>query len=123
MAVFPSLTPNARSLGLGNYPQLEYTGTSGASVRFLQNTKRVNQTLTLTFNSITETQINLIYAHYEEQQSTLIPFTLPSTVWAGYDAVPIAAVDYEWRYARSFSVSPSTPGHFNVTIELESVII
>ena len=122
MATFPALTPNARSLSLGNYPQLEYTGTSGVSVRFLQNTKRVGQRLSLTYQAITEASLQLIYDHYETQQGTLIDFDLPPEVWAGYSSVPISAVDYSWRYAGSFSVEPNTPGRFNVSIELESVL-
>jgi len=123
MATFPALTPNTRSLGLGNYPQVEYVGTSGASVRFLQGLKRINQTLELTFNSITESQLYEIFDHYELQQGTIISFELPSTIWAGYDAVPVPVVDYEWRYAKTFSITPSAVNRFNVTIELVSAII
>jgi hypothetical protein len=122
MATFPALTPNARSLSLGDYPQAAYTGPSGASVRFLQNTKRIKQTLVLTYKSLTETQINLLFSHYETQNGSLVPFDLPSEVWAGYDSTPISSVDYEWRYAASFSVEPSTFNRFDVTINLESVI-
>lgn len=120
MATFPALTPNARTLSLGNYPQLEYTGSSGASVRFLQNTLRVAQTLTLSYVAITETDLDLILDHFETQQGTLLAFDLPSAVWAGYSSVPISAVDYEWRYAGAFSVEPNTPGRFNVEVQLES---
>lgn len=122
MATFPALTPNARSLTLGNTPQLEYTGTSGVSVRFLQNTKRVVQKLTLTYESITEANLQLIYAHYETQQGSLLPFDLPAVVWSGYTVVPVPAVDYDWRYASSPQVSPTVPGRFSLTIELQSVI-
>ena len=123
MATFPALTPNARSLSLGNYPQLEYTGVSGGSIRFLQNTLRVAQTLTLTYNAITEADLYLIRDHFETQQGTLIPFDLPAAVWAGYSTVPISQVDYEWRYAGTFSVEPNTPGRFNVEVQLESSLV
>ena len=122
MATFPALTPNTRSLGLGNYPQESYIGPSGASVRFLQNTKRVKQMLALTYKSLTEAQLVLLLDHYETQNGSLVPFDLPSEVWAGYGSVPISSVDYEWRYAESLSVDPSAINRFDVTINLEIVI-
>lgn len=122
MATFPTLTPNARSLTLGNTPQLEYTGASGGSVRFLNNTKRTAQKLTLTYESITEASLQLIFAHYEAQQGSLLPFDLPAAIWSGYTVVPVPAVDYDWRYASSPQVSPTVPGRFSLTIELQSVI-
>ena len=120
MATFPALTPNARTLSLGNYPQLEYTGVSGKTISFLQNTLRVGQKLTLSYVAITEADLRLILDHFNGQQGTLIAFDLPSEVWSGYSTVPISASDYEWRYASAFSVEPNTPGRFNVEVELES---
>lgn len=124
MADFPSLTPNARSLSLGNYPQNEYVGPSGVALRFLYSeTKRVGQTLTLTFNALTETEANSITDHYTTQQGTLIPFDLPSTVWSGYSSVPISAVDYQWRYAGTFQVDRAPMvGRFKIEVTLESVV-
>jgi hypothetical protein len=123
MATFPAIKPNGRSLNLGDYPQLEYVGTSGVSTRFLQNTKRVRQTLTLTYNSLTETNINAIYNHFDGQQGSLIPFTLPSEIWAGYSSIPISTLDYEWRYSGPLSITPTAPGRFNVVVELESDLL
>ena len=120
MATFPSLTPNGRTLGLGDYPQVSHTSSSGVSVRFLQGVKRVQQTLSLQYRALTETNVNLIYDHYTAQEGTLIPFALPSEVWAGYSSVPVSAVDYQWRYADAFSVEPIGQNRFNVTIELVS---
>jgi len=123
MATFPAITPNGRSLALGDYPQLEYVGTSGVPVRFLQNTKRVQQRLSLVYNSLTETNVNAIYNHFDGQQGSLIPFPLPAAIWAGYSSVPISVLDYQWRYANTLSITPTAPGRFNVTVELESDII
>jgi len=122
MATFPAITPNARTLTFGDYPQLEYSGPSGASVRFLQNTTRVRQRLILVFNSLTESQITSILDHYNGQEGSLIPFDLPAETWAGYATVPVSTVDYNWRYASAFSIEPSAVRRFSVSIELESVI-
>lgn len=123
MATFPALTPNTRSVTFGDYPQLIHVGSSGASVRFLQGTKRVNQKLTLGYNSILESELQLIYDHYGTQEGSLVAFDLPSVIWAGYSAVPISAADYEWRYEGTFQVSPSVPGRFNLTVTLVSSLV
>ena len=123
MAVFPSIKPNTRSLGLGNTPQLVYAGTSQATIRFLKNTKRVGQTLELSFSNITESQMNAIFDHFNGQEGTLIPFTLPSEIWTGYNSVPISAVDYEWRYAESLSIEKTSPDRYSLIVSLVSSII
>jgi len=121
MATFPALKPNSRSLSLGDYPQQEYVGTNGVSLRFLYNsTQRVKQILTLEYRSLPESDISDIYTHYETQQGSLIPFALPAAVWAGYSSVPISVLDYEWRYAGPLSINPVALGRFSVTVELES---
>lgn len=125
MADFPSITPNARSLSLGNFSQGEYVGPSGVEFRVLyNNTKRVQQILTLTFNAITETQASSITDHYSGQQGSLISFALPSVIWSGYSSVPISASDYQWRYSGGFSVErAAVTGRFNIQVTLESSIV
>jgi|TARA_Y100000033_G_scaffold27152_1_gene25796 hypothetical protein len=123
MADFPAIVPNARSFGLGNSPQGQYESPDGVGVRFVFNeTKRVGQTLTLDFRSLTETQINSITNHFAGQEGSLIPFDLPSETWSGYSTVPVDSSDYQWRYASTFNVeSGGTIGRFNVRIELIAV--
>ena len=123
MATFPALKPNSRALSLGNTPQLEYTAVSGVNVRFLQGIKRVDQLLTLTYNSISEPDVYLIYDHYDVQQGSLLSFPLPAIIWFGYTTVPISSVDYEWRYAGTFSVTPTVPGRFSLEVTLQSAIV
>jgi len=123
MATFPSLTPNSRSLDLGNYPQTVHVAVSGINLRFLQGSKRINQILTLGYFQITETDLQLIYTHYETQEGTLVAFDLPAAVWEGYASVPISAVDYNWRYAGTISVDTGSPLRYNVTVQLVSVVL
>jgi hypothetical protein len=122
MTTFPLSTPNGRTLTLGDKPQLTYAGVSGATVKFLQGVNFVQQTLELVYNSLSESEIQSLYTHYNDQQSNLLPFDLPLGVWSGYSSVPVSAVDYKWRYAAPFQVSPSSVNRFSVTVELESVI-
>ena len=123
MATFPSLTPNLRSLNLGNYPQVVHVAVSGINLRFLQGSKRINQILTLGYSNITETDLQLIYTHYETQEGTLVPFDLPAAVWEGYASVPISAVDYNWRYAGTIAVDTGSPLRYNVNVQLASVVL
>lgn len=123
MAIFPALKPNSRALSLGNTPQLEYSAISGANVRFLQGVKRVSQALTLAYNSISESELYLIYDHYEEQQGSLLAFDLPAVIWSGYTTIPVSSIDYQFRYAGAFSVTPTAPGRFSVEIVLITVIV
>jgi hypothetical protein len=123
MTDFPSIKPNSRSISLGNTPQLEYSASSGANVRFLQGTKRVQQKLSMSFNAITESELYSIYDHYDGQQGSIIPFTLPAIIWSGYTTQPISSVDYQWRYAGSFTVAPVGINRFSIQINLESAIV
>lgn len=123
MATFPALTPNLRALDLGNYPQVVHVAASGINLRFLQGSKRINQILTLGYSNITETDLQLIYTHFETQEGTLIPFDLPAAVWSGYASVPISAVDYNWRYAGTISVDTGSPLRYNVSVQLLSVVL
>lgn len=123
MAEFPSLKPNSRSISLGNTPQQEYAAASGANVRFLYGTQRVQQKLSMSFNAITESELYSIYDHYDGQQGSIIPFTLPAVIWSGYTTEPIDSNEYEWRYAGSFTVTPIGVNRFSLQINLESVLI
>tara|TARA_R100000406_G_scaffold37168_1_gene24619 strand:- start:353 stop:730 length:378 start_codon:yes stop_codon:yes gene_type:complete len=123
MADFPSIVPNQRTFGLGNNPQGQYESPDGVGVRFLYSeTKRLEQTLSLEFVALTETQINSITNHFAGQEGSLIPFDLPSEVWSGYSTVPVSSSDYQWRYASTFNVeSGGVTGRFNVKIDLVTV--
>jgi len=123
MTTFPSIAPNSRQLSLGNTPQQEYVGPSGVGARFQFGQKRVAHSLSLSYVSLTEAQISLLYAHYETQQGTLLDFDLPAVVWKGYTVVPVDPLEYNWRYADAFQVEATGVNRFNVSIELESVII
>lgn len=121
MATFPSLEPASRQISFGDYPQLVYAGTSGATIRFLQGTDRVNQLLKLGFTYLSETQMYLILDHYNGQEGTLLPFDLPAEIWAGLTTAPIG-VEYEWRYASEISIDQAAPLTYNVQVELVSEI-
>lgn len=123
MATFPALKPSTRSLSYGDYSQGTYEAVSGVNVRFKYGNDRILQRLSLGYQYLTETEMQQLLDHYEGQQSTLIPFALSAEVWAGYTTPPVAAVDYDWRYAKPIEVEIASPLRYNTTIELESVPI
>ena len=125
MATFPSVTPNQRSLTLGDFPGARHEGTSGVGASFLFSTAdRVNQLLSLQFRAITEEQKNLIADHFVGQEGGLLPFDLPSEIWSGYSTVPVSSSDYQWRYNASLEVEPGgIAGRFNVGVKLVAVPI
>lgn len=123
MATFPALEPATRAFTLGDYPQLRHVGVSGDEVRFKTGSDRISQRLTLGYQYLVESQAQLLIDHYRGQQGSLISFDLPSIVWAGFASAPISAIDYEWHYLRVFSVEVASPRRYNITIDLESVVI
>lgn len=125
MATFPALTPNSRSLTLGDFPGARHEGVSGVGVSFLfSSTDLIDQTLSLTFLSVTETQQTSITNHFVGQEGGLIPFDLPSSIWSGYSTVPVSSSDYRWRYAEALQIEPGgITGRFNVNVELVAVPI
>lgn len=123
MATFPALNPNSRSLILGNFPQIDYVGTSGVSTRFLYNANFGNAyKLKLSYVSLSETDAMQLYNHYDGQQGSLISFQLPSIIWSGYTTIPVSAINYEWRYASPLTIDPSGVNRFSTTVDLESVL-
>lgn len=125
MATFPSLTPNSRSLTLGDFPGARHEGVSGVGVSFLfSSTDLVEQLLSLQYLALTEDQHMQIANHFVGQEGGLIPFDLPTEVWSGYSTVPVSSSDYQWRYADSLQIEPGAiTGRFNVTVELVAVPI
>ena len=123
MATFPAITPNARSLTLGDFPGTRHEGVSGVGVSFLfSSTNRVGQQLRLEYFSISETQQTQLTNHFVGQEGGLLPFDLPNAIWSGYSTVPVSSSEYQWRYAAALSIEPGgTTGRFNVSVELVSV--
>tara|TARA_A100001201_G_scaffold31041_1_gene33572 strand:+ start:5090 stop:5590 length:501 start_codon:yes stop_codon:yes gene_type:complete len=118
---FPALTPSARTFTAGNYPQTTQTALSGVTSGFRRGNRRINQTVSLSFIDLTETQLNLIKNHYIDRQGTFDYFFLSGEVWSGYGTPPIALLDaYAWRYASAPTISDGIIGRWSVDVELVS---
>ena len=102
---FPSLVPSVRTFTPGNIPQNNQASLTGVVTGFRRGNRRTNQTLSLSFTNLSETQLNLIKSHYIDRQGTFDIFFLSSEVWSGYTTPPIPLLsDYAWRYNADQSI-------------------
>ena len=124
MATFPSIIPTTRLYTQGDFPSAIQSSSSGATTGFRRGNRRINQTLQLTFDNLTETQVNLIRTHYDGQNGSFEIFYLSSSTWNGYTTPPVALVsDFAWLYATPPTISDGITSKWNVEIELVSVPI
>ena len=125
MATFPSLIPSSRLYIQGNFPSAIQTSSSGVTSGFRQGNRRVNQVLQLGFLSLTETQVNLIRTHFDNQSGSFEIFFLSSNTWSGYGTPPVALVtDFAWLYNTPPSITDSIlTNRWDVELQLKSVPI
>ena len=108
MATFPSLIPTTRLYIQGDFPSAIQQSSNGATTGFRRGHRRINQTLQLTFDNLSETEVNLIRSHYDGQNGSFSVFFLSSTTWSGYNSPPVALLsDFAWLYACLLYTSPS----------------
>ena len=67
MATFPSITPTTRLYTQGDFPSALQASSSGVTTGYRRGNRRINQTLQLSFNNLTEAQVSLIRSHYDGQ--------------------------------------------------------
>ena len=121
---FPALIPSARVYTPGNVPQQQQVTLSGVNSGYRQGNRRIAQTLQLAFNNISESDLNLIKAHYLDRQGTFDIFFLPAEVWNGYTTPPIPLLsDYAWRYAGPPVITDGSCDLWSVELELTTYAI
>lgn len=121
---FPSLIPSSRTFTPGDVPQTLQVALSGAKTAFRQGNRRSNQTLSLSFTNLTETQINLIRTHYTSVKGTFDIFFLSAEVWNGYTTPPIGLLSpYAWRYAGPPTITDGIVGRWSADVELVTYAI
>jgi|TARA_Y100000033_G_C2757847_1_gene117573 hypothetical protein len=118
---FPALVPSVRTFTSGDVPQSSQVSLSGVSTGFRRGNRRTQQTLTLGFTNLTETQLNLIKDHYIDRQGTFDIFFLSAEVWNGYTTPPVSLLDsFAWRYAGPPTISDGIVGRWSVDVELQT---
>jgi hypothetical protein len=121
---FPALIPSARVYVPGNVPQVAQVALSGVRTAYRQGNRRVEQSLQLAFNNISEADLNLIKAHYVAQDGSYGIFYLSPEVWNGYATPPVPLLsDYAWRYASAPVITDGSSDLWSVEVELTTYAI
>lgn len=121
---FPALIPSARSYTPGDVPQQQQATLSGMNNAYRQGNRRINQSLTLSYNNISEAQLNEIKAHYLSVNGSFEVFYLSSEVWNGYTTPPVPLVgDYAWRYAEPPTITDGSCDLWSVEISLTTYAV
>tara|TARA_B100000212_G_C27381973_1_gene537498 strand:- start:2659 stop:3165 length:507 start_codon:yes stop_codon:yes gene_type:complete len=124
MATFPSIVPTTRLYTPGDFPSAIQQSSNGTTTGFRRGNRRINQTLQLSFDNLTESQVTSIRDHYDGQNGSFERFFLSSSTWSGYNSPPVALVsDFAWLYATPPTISDGITSKWNVEIELISVPI
>ena len=124
MANFPALSPNSRLYVPGSLPAAITTSLSGMATGFRRGNRRIAQTLSMSFEYLTEADMTLIKDHYIGQNGTFDIFFLSAEVWGDFTTPPIPLLcDYAWRYATDVTITDVSFDRFSVSVDLESVPI
>jgi hypothetical protein len=121
---FPALIPSARVYIPGDVPHQQQVALSGANSGYRQGNRRIGQTLGLSFNNISEADLDLIKAHYQSVDGTFGIFFLSAEVWNGYTTPPVPLLsDYAWRYAGAPSITDGSCDLWSIELELTTYAI
>ena len=121
---FPAIIPSARVYIPGDVPQQQQNALSGVNNGYRLGNRRIGQTLQLSFNNISEADLDLIKAHYTSQNGTFGIFYLSSEVWNGYGSPPVPLLsDFAWRYAAPPVITDGSCDLWSVEVELKTYAI
>ena len=124
MATFPSIIPTTRLYIPGDFPSAIQQSSNGSTTGFRRGNRRINQTLQLSFDNLSESQVTEIRNHYDGQNGSFEIFLLDSTTWSGYVSPPVPVVsDFAYLYATAPTISDGITSKWNVEIELVTVPI
>jgi len=122
---FPTLKPTSRSFDPGNWPVKTFRSQSGAEVRILYGSARVDLQLELSYDNITDSQAEEFLTHFDETLGTFRTFQVPSAVrtgWSGTaDSLDVSG-SQAWRYSDSPKVTAIRPGVSSVQVKLVGVL-
>ena len=123
---FPWIKPSSRSYTPGEFPQSVFTAQNGTKTVIRFGNKAVNSKLSLSFNHITNAQVELIMQHYEDVNSSwgYIVFTDREGTLGVNDAdlssrMKETSSGLRYRYAEPPTIQSSVPGRSSVTCKFE----
>jgi len=114
MADFPSLAPDEISYDLGQQNISEAPTIGGGPIRFRHSLLVNGYLLRLVFNNLTQSQVDLIRAHFVQSAGTHSYFKVPSTIWG---TAQVVTTDSLYRYA-SQPEEAQKGVYFDVQVEL-----
>lgn len=124
MTTFPALAPTTRLYTPGDLPVARQQSLSGVQVGFRRGNRRFGQSLSLSFSHLTESDMNLIKAHYFDRQGTYDIFFLSAEIWGDYTNPPVPLLsDFAWRYLSEPKITDVSYDRFTVEVELQTIAI
>jgi hypothetical protein len=124
MSTFPALVPSSRTFTPGDVPNVKQVSLSGMTSGFRRGNRRIAQGLSLSFQRLTQVQLDLITAHYVSRQGSFDIFFLSAEVWNGYTTPPVPLLsDIAWQYAGPPSITDSSCGRWEVDVDLQTIPI
>ncbi len=124
MATFPSIVPTTRTYSPGDLPSVAQASLAGNVSAFRRGNRRIAQSLQLSYENLTESQVTEFRTHYDTQQGSYQIFYLSSETWAGYTTPPVSLVsDFAWLYSGPPTIADGFTTRWNVEIELRTVPI
>ena len=124
MSTFPALVPSTRTFTPGDVPNVKQVALSGVTGGFRRGNRRIGQSLSLSFQRLTQVQLDLITAHYVSRQGSFDIFFLSPEVWSGYTTPPVPLIsDFAWQYAGPPSITDSSCGRWEVEVDLQTIPI
>ena len=119
---FPSVKPSSRSYEPGDYPSNTFESLDGTKTHLRFGNKRLNATLTLSFNNIEDSDAALILANYENVNSDwdYVTFNRGHATSGITDSNLLSYLresgsSLKWRYSEPPKVTSVYPGISNVT--------
>lgn len=121
---FPAIIPSARTYTPGDVPQNQQVALSGAYNAYRVGSRRIAQSLGLSFNNISESQLNEIRNHYIAQDGSFNIFFLPQETWSGYTSPPVPSPsNIAWRYGEPPTITDGSRDLWSVEVQLISYVI
>jgi hypothetical protein len=132
MADFPTdLVPSSRSFNPGDWPVKRFNSESGAEIRILRGSNRLNSVLELSYDNIADTEADKFLKHYRDVKGTYQSWRFavaPSAVGAfkGWGAADTSELEVSpwgmaWRYDAPPEITQAKKGRSNVRVTLRGV--
>ena len=95
---------------------------SGREMRVVLGDTMHGHTVSLSFSNLQEPAVKQITDHWYNRQGTVLDFTLPADVWAGWAQYSsVITSGQTWRYTGQPEIKAVSPSIMNVSVELVSL--